>query len=178
MWFRNKLSTNHALSDITSKIRTACDKGIFACGVNVDFKQAFDTVNHEFLLNKLNHYGIKGTELQWFKTYLKGRQQHTTVNCFSSKNAYMNYGVPQGSVLGPLPFLIYINVLNKAIKYSDVHHFADDTNLLPSDKSLKMINKHISHDLKLLSIWLRANEISLNASKQKLYYVNQNPNTA
>ena len=90
----------------------------------------------------------------------------------------MNYGVPQGYVLGPLPFVIYMNVLNKAIKYSDVHHFADDTNLLPSDKSLKMINKHINHDLKLLSIWLRANEISLNASKQKLYYVNQNPNPA
>ena len=74
--FRNKLSTNHALLDITSKIQTACDKGIFDCGVYVDFKKAFDTVNHEFLLNKLNHYGIRATKLQWFKTYLKGPQQH------------------------------------------------------------------------------------------------------
>ena len=119
--FWNKLSTNHILIDITSKIQTTCNKGIFACGVYVDFKKAFDTVNHEFLLNKLNHYGIRGTELQWFKTYLKGRQQHTTVNSSSSKNAYINYGVPQGSVLGPLLFLIYINDLNKAIKYSDVY---------------------------------------------------------
>ena len=85
-------------------------------------KKAYDTVNHEFLLNKLNHYGIGGTEPQWFKTYLKGRQQHTIVNSFSSKNAYINYGVPQGSVLGPILFLIYINDLNKAIKYSNVHH--------------------------------------------------------
>ena len=113
--FRNKLSTNHALIDITSKIQTACDKGIFACGVYVDFKKAFDTVNHEFLLNKLNHYGIRGTELQWFKTYLKGRQQHTKVNSSSSKNAYINYGVPQGSVLDPLLFLTCINDFNKAI---------------------------------------------------------------
>ena len=92
--FRNKLSTNHALIDVTSKIQTGCDKGIFTCGVYVDFKKAFDTVKHEFLLNKLNLYGIRGTELQWFKTYPKGRHQHTTVNSFSSKNPYINYGVP------------------------------------------------------------------------------------
>ena len=83
--FRNKLSTNHALIEITSKIQTACDKGFFARGVYFDFKKAFDTVNHEFLLNKLNHYGITGTERQWFKTYLKELQQHTTVNSFYSK---------------------------------------------------------------------------------------------
>ena len=69
--FCNKLSTNHAVIDITSKIQTACNKGIFACGVYVDFKKAFDTVNHDFLINKLNHYGIRGTEFQWFKTYLR-----------------------------------------------------------------------------------------------------------
>ena len=135
--FRNKLSTNHALIDITSKIQTVCDKGIFACGVYVDFKKALDTVNHEFLINRLNHYGIRGTELQWFKTYLGRQQQHTIASSSSSKNVYINYGVLQGSVLGPLLFLIFTNDLNKAIKYNDVHHFPDDTNLLLSDKSLK-----------------------------------------
>ena len=82
---------------------------------------------------------MRGTELQKSKTYLKGWQQHITVNSFSSKNAYINNGVPQGSALGPLLFLIYINDVNKTIKYSDVHHFTDDTNLLLSNKLLKKI---------------------------------------
>ena len=87
---------------------------------------------------------------------------------FSLKNSYISYGVPQGLVLVLLLFLIYINDLNKAIKYNDVYHFADDTNLLLSDKSLKKINKHINHDLKLLNIWLWANKISLNARKTEI----------
>ena len=103
-----------------------------------------------------------------FKTYLKRQQQHTTVISSSLKNSYINYEVPQGSVLGPLLFLICTNDLNKAITYSDLHHFSDDKNLLLSDKLLKKIKKHINHELKLLNIWLLANKISLNASKTEI----------
>ena len=106
--FRMKMSTNHALIEITNKIQEACDKGSFACGVFLDFKKAFDTVNHNILLHKLNHYGVRGTESNWFKSYLGTRHQHTTVNSFSFKNAYNGYGVLQCSVLGQLLFLIYI----------------------------------------------------------------------
>ena len=85
-----------------------------------------------------------------------------------SKIVDIKHGVPHGSVLGPLVFLIYINDLHKAIKYSYVYHFADDTSFIHSSTSLKKLNKNINHDLKLLCEWLRANKISLNANKSEL----------
>ena len=83
-----KMSTNHSLIDITNKILEACDKGSLACGVFLDFKKAFDTVNQYILFYKLNHNGVRGAKSNWSKSYLGKRQQHTTVNSFSSKNAY------------------------------------------------------------------------------------------
>ena len=96
---------------------------------------------------------------------LLGRTQFTSVNGYASETGDMKYGVPQGSVLGPLLFLIYINDLHNAIKFSTVHHFADDTNLLVSNSSIKKIQDQINLDLKYLCKWLKANKISLNASK-------------
>ena len=89
-------------------------------------------------------------------------------NAQTSDNALIEFWVPQGSVLGPLFYLIYINELNQAIKFSRVHHFPDHTNLLLVDNSLKKINKHSNHDLKLLTTWLRANGISLNISENEI----------
>ena len=166
--FRNHHNTNHALIQITEKLRHAIDNGQFACGVFVDLQKAFDTVEHSILLHKLNYYGIRGVANDWFKSYLTNRQQHVTVYGKKSRKLDIKHGVPQGSVLGPLLFLIYINDLHKAIKNSDVYHFADDTSLIHSSTSLKKLNKNINHDLKLLCEWLRANKISLNASKTEL----------
>ena len=134
-------------------------------GVFIDLQKAFDTIDHEILLKKLFHYGIRGSALSLFRSYLSGRQQFVSLNGSRSVNNLIRHGVPQGSVLGPFLFLIYINDLNCAINYSMVHHFADDTNLLHFSDSLKQMAKQMNLDLKLLCHWLNANKISLNASK-------------
>ena len=173
--FRNNHSTNHALIKITEHIREAIDSGQFACGVFIDLQKAFDTVEHDILLKKLEHYGIRGITNKWFKTYIKNRCQHDTIQGKKSKNANILHGVPQGSVLGPLLFLIYINYLNKTIEHSTTYHFADDTSLVHTNKSLKKLNRQVNHDLSLLGEWLRANKISLNTKKtQKLSYLDLN----
>ena len=135
--FRKKHSTNHALTDITETIRQALDNKKLACGVFVDLQKAFDTVNHDILIAKLDHYGIRGLANDWFSSYLKNRSQYVSILGYNSSTKPINHGVPQGSVLGPLLFLIYINDLHSAIKNSKVYHFADDTNLLNINASPK-----------------------------------------
>ena len=166
--FRPKHSTNHALISITEKIRESLDHGHFACGVFVDFQKAFDTVNHKILVNKLYNYGIRGSMNDWFMSYLSNRQQFVSVLGFKSKKLLINHGVPQGSVLGSLLFLIYINDLNQSIKFSNVYHFADDTNLLNINKSIQVVQSQLNYDLKCCCLWLLANKISLNTSKTEL----------
>ena len=166
--FRLDSNTTQALIKITELIRDAIDDSMFACGIFLDFQKAFDTVKHEILLDKLEHYGIRGIGLSWFKSFLSSRSQFVSVNGTVSENLSITHGVPQGSVLGPLLFLIFINDLNLSIQHSKTHHFADDTNLILIDKSLKKINKFANHDLKLASEWVRANRLSLNADKTEI----------
>ena len=103
----------------------------------LSLQKAFDTVDHQILLAKLNHYGICGVSNDWFKSYLSNRSQYLYISGYESGLAALNCGVPHRSVLGPLLFLLYINDLNQAIKFCKVHHFTDDTNLLFLSNSIK-----------------------------------------
>ena len=127
--FRQQYSTSHALINITEIITKALGDGNVGCGVFVDLQKAFHTVDHQVLLAKLNHYGIRGVSNDWFKSYLSNLNQYVSINGFDSGLTTINCGVPQESVLGPLLFLLYINDLNQGIKFCKVHHFAGDTNL-------------------------------------------------
>ena len=166
--FRKKYSSTHALIHLTDKLRNEIDKGNYACGIFVDFQKAFDTVDHHILLKKLEYYGVRGILNKWFASYLSNRKQFVSINGYKSNLADVKCGVPQASILGPPLFLIYINDLHAAIKYSEVHHFADDTNLLNFNSCVKSINKQVNYDLKNLSIWLKANKIWLNVGKTEL----------
>ena len=112
--------------------------------------------------------GVRGEILIWFELYIANKIQQTIVNDTASDKIEVTHGVPQGSVLGPLLFLLYINDLNEAISHSIIHHSADDTNILFSHKCLKKIDKYINHDLSQIVQWLRGNIISLNASKAEI----------
>ena len=163
--FRKKHSTNHALITITETIRNALDNNQYACGVFLDFQKAFDTVNHKILHSKLECYGIRSIPHDLIKSYLTNRK-HTHINGVDSNTLTSTH---EGSVLGPLLFLIYINDMSRVIQHSEMHHFVDDTNLLIySSNSMKKINRYINHNLKVIVHWLRANRISLSVDKTKI----------
>ena len=117
----------------------------------MDLQKTFDNVGHQIPLLKLNRYGVRGVSNDWFKSYLSNRSQYVSINGYESNLlAAINCDVPQGSVLGPLLYFLYINDLNQAIKYCKVYHFADDTNLLCLSNSIKKLHELVNTDLKRL----------------------------
>ena len=166
--FRQKHLTSHAFTHLTDKIREQLDKGNFACGIFVDFQKAFDTVDHQILIQKSNCCGTRGIARNWFSSYLQNRTEFVSINGFDSNVNATCCGVPQGFILGPLLFPICINDLHFAMKYCKVHHYADGTNLLNFNYSIKKINKQVVRDLKYLSYWLNDKKICLNVSKTEV----------
>ena len=120
-------SASHTLIHLTHKTKYEVEKENYTCAIFEDFQNAFDTVDHHILLNKLEYHGVTGIPINWFVSYLINRKQFVSLNGFQSNLVDVKCSVPQGSIMGPLLFLIYINDLHLAIKYSEVHHFADGT---------------------------------------------------
>ena len=163
--FRASRSINHAFISLTESIKNTLENKNFGCGIFLDLQKAVDTVNHQILLNKLQHYGIRGTALQWFKSYLSSRSQYVSVNGHNSSHLSVTCGVPQGSVLGPLLFLLCINDLPNSSSKLSFYLFADDTNIYFESSSVKQLQKVVNKELKHVKKWLDANKLALNMNK-------------
>ena len=163
--FRNKHSTQMAIIEMIDKIHSAMEREEYTFGLFLDYRKAFDTVNHTLLLAKLEYYGIRGINNQWFKSYLTDRTQYTTYNGTRSDINSVNCGVPQGSILGPLLFIIYINDMNLISDDTSLILFADDTNVFMSHNNLPKLEHMANRELKKIFDWTISNRLSLNLKK-------------
>ena len=165
--FREGLSTELAILELQDRICNIISKGSCCAGIFMDLSKAFDTLDHTILLAKLEHYGVRGLALQWFKSYLHNRCQYVQLNDNMSSTLKLTCGVPQGSILGPILFLLYINDLAH-IKINGVPIlFADDTNTLYEQPSYESLRRVMNRDLQILSDWFAQNKLSINETKTK-----------
>lgn len=163
--FRTQRSTSDAVMEFTGKVLNGFEQNEITIATFIDLSKAFDTIDHEVMLKKLQYYGVRGKVLQWFKSYLKDRKIFVDYSKTRSELRNIDIGVPQGSVLGPILFIIYTNDLPRALTRGSSIMFADDTTIYYTDKDVEAIKTVISQDLSSLSTWLRLNKLFLNVGK-------------
>ncbi len=169
--FQENKSTSLAILDLQSELINNIENKLYSCSVVLDFSQAFDKVNHNILLEKLQHYGFRGIAYSWFKSYLSKRTQIVAINGVNASELTINCGVPQGSVLGPLLFLIYINDIYQSSQILQFRLFADDISILLANKKLDILEQIMNTELQKVSAWLLANKLSLNISKSNFLLI-------
>ena len=173
--FRKLHSTETATLEFTDKIIQHLDSGNLPVAIFIDLSKAFDTIDHQILLNKLHYYGIRGTALHWFKSYLSNRTQYVQFEDVSSSKMFLSTGVPQGSILGPLLFIIYVNDICFASNKFKYILYADDTSIesplcnftFSSSSTGDMLSESINTELSLINNWFIVNKLSLNSTKTK-----------
>ena len=163
--FRTGHSTTHALIEITDRIKLAINNNELMCGIFLDLSKAFDTVNHKILLSKLEYYGFRGPVHNLLKSYLTNRKQYVKIGNHKSELRQINCGVPQGSVLGPLLFILYINDLHKACNIGNLRIFADDTTVFFKCININDITSKGTQVMTHLNEWFKDNKLTLNSEK-------------
>ena len=163
--FREKHSTYMALLKLIDDILKEIDNNNFSIGVFIDLSKAFDTINHDILIKKLNSYGIRSIALEWLKNYLTNRLQYVSINYMDSSFLPITCSVPQGSILSPLLFILYFNDIVSTSNLAKFIIFADDTNLFFKHKDLETLINIIHTEIVKIVSWFKINKPSLNIKK-------------
>ena len=163
--FRNKSSTELAILDICSHISNNFESKLFTAGVFIDLSKAFDSLDHNILIQKMNNYGIRGTPLKWFCSYLSDRYHYVQIENKKSKVLKVVRGVPQGSILGPILFNIYINDICNCSSILKMVLFADDTTVLLSNSDANELARLMTLELDKLYLWTKYNKLNINFDK-------------